>query len=91
MDELVTKFQKCIDVYKTIKDLELKKAYAIDVICYYEFFLKEHKAFGLFNMSFIDDLVKNLRNDSFFLIFQILFIIIFQKLVTYFLKMNICL
>lgn len=33
MDELVTKFQKCIDVYKTIKDLEFKKAYAIDVIC----------------------------------------------------------
>lgn len=67
MDELVTKFQKCIDVYKTINDLELKKAYAIDIICYYEFFLKEHKAFGLFNMSFIDDLVKNLSNDSFFL------------------------
>ena len=67
MDELVTKFQKCIDVYKTINDLELKKAYAIDIICYYEFFLKEHKTFGLFNMSFIDDLVKNLSNDIFFL------------------------
>lgn len=67
MDELVTKFQKCIEVYKTIKDLELKKAYAIDVIYYYEFFLKEHKAFGLFNMSFINNLVKNLCNDSFFL------------------------
>ena len=58
------KFRKCIEMYKTTKDIKIKETYGFDIMTYYEFFLSEEK---VFNMDAIDDLIVDLKiNDSFF-------------------------